>query len=221
MKTLRTLFISTAFLVLVGCTSAADTDWNRADTTATVASYQDFVKRHPNDPRVTQAQDRIGHLQDGEAWNLAQSTDTAEAFQNYLQQQPTGAHLADARQRESVLERAAEWKVAQADGKAPALNQFLRKFPTGAEADQARAMLAKLDAYRVRLAARKSKNAAERDSAHLQARYGKVLHEVEVVAAKSPRQLSYVESEPMTLADAKADCATLRSEHEHCEVVRR
>jgi hypothetical protein len=207
-----------AVLAAAGC-SSADSDWSRAQNANTVAAYQDFVNGHANDPRVAQAREQIQKLQDEQAWSDAQKADTAAALQQYIQSEPSGAHVSQARDRVAELERAAAWKVAEADGSEGALKQFLQKYAQGPEADQARAKLAQLDHYRVELASYHSKRQAEKDRARLQARYGKVVQGLAVVASST--KLNNIESAPMGLADAQSACASLQKEHQHCEILTR
>ncbi len=209
---------SVALLAAVGC-SSANSDWNRAQNAGTIAAYQNFVNAHGNDPRVVQAREQIQKLQDEQAWLDAEKGNSAAAFEQYLESQPKGTHVAEARERVAELGRAAAWKVAEADGSEPALRQFLQKYAQGPEADQARAKLAALDRYRVELASFHSKRQAEKDRAKLQARYGKVVHGLAVVA--SSKALNNVESQPMSFGDAQSACATLHSEHQHCEILTR
>jgi outer membrane protein assembly factor BamD (BamD/ComL family) len=206
--------------VLMSCTSP-DADWKQADAQGTIAAYEAFLKEHPNDERAVKAHERIHTLQDEQAWAEAEKTNSSEAFEQYLQKQPNGAHATEAHDRVAALERAAAWKVTQADGKEAALQQFLQKYNQGPESDQARARLEQLSGYRVQLASFRSTEEARRDSARMQARYGKLLHEVVVVPPTPPDKLNYVRSKPMSLADAQSACVTLKNAHQHCEIVKR
>lgn len=209
-----------AAALLIACSSAKK-DWDQANATGTVAAYQEFLTRHPNDAHVLEARTRIHKLEDEQAWMTAHSADTIEAYQQYLQSEPDGAHAQEARDKLSALERAAAWKAAQADGSAAALQAFLQKYPQGPESDQARAQLQQLSsAYRVQLGAFRSKSEAARTRAQLRKRYGKLLHEVILVPPSPPDKLTRVRSAPMSLEEAKAVCARLRKAHQHCEVAK-
>jgi SPOR domain len=224
-STLRRICLVGAAIVaagaLVACSSAQQ-DWNKASGQNTLAAYQEFLNQHPNSDFAGQAQSRITALRDDQAWTQAQNTNTAEAFRQYLNSQPNGQHAAESRERITAFERADAWKAAEADGKAPALQAFLQKYPQGAEADQARARLEQLktEAYRVQVAAFRAQKDADRAQARLQARYGKVLHEVVVVPPAAPEKLTTIRSTPMTLKEAQSACGTLKKEHQHCEVVK-
>lgn len=219
MNRLREFCLALATLAAIGC-STANSDWNQTLTVGTVAAYQQFVEKHPSDPRVAQARAQIHKLQDEQAWSNAQSVDTLAAFQQYIQAQPDGAHVTQARDRVGQLERAEAWKVAQADGSEAALRKFLQKYAQGPEADQARAKLAQLDHYRIELASFHSKKQAEKDRTKLQARYGNVVHNQLIVVA-SAKDLNQIESAPMSLAAAQSLCATLENEHQRCQVLTR
>jgi hypothetical protein len=206
---------------LAACSSARD-DFDKASAQNTVAAYEDFLKHHPDTDLAVQARDKIHTLQDEQAWASAQKTDTMEAFQQYLHDQPNGAHAADSRDRITALERAGAWKTALADGKQPAIEAFLQKYPQGPEADEARTKLQQLksEQYRVQLAAFRATRDADRARARLESKYGKLLHDVEVVPPTPAEKLTTVRSAPMTQKDAESACGTLKKEHQHCEVVK-
>jgi ribosomal 50S subunit-associated protein YjgA (DUF615 family) len=206
---------------LAACSSARD-DFDKASAQNTVAAYQDFLKHHPDTDLAVQARDKIQTLQDEQAWSSAQKSDTVEAFQQYLHDQPNGVHAADSRDRITALQRTAAWKTALADGKQPAIEAFLQKYPQGPEADQARSELQQLksEQYRVQLAAFRATKDADRARARLEAKYGKLLHDVEVVPPTPSEKLTTVRSAPMTQKDAESACGTLKKAHQHCEVVK-
>jgi hypothetical protein len=220
MNTVRGICLLAVVVGLMAC-SSPEADWKKADSQGTVAAYEDFLVKHPNDSHATQARTRIQSLEDDHAWTPAQNANTIESLKQYVQTQPNGTHVADAQERITGLERAAAWKVAQADGKQPALQDFLQKYPNGPEADLAKAQLQKLEeAYRVELAASRSKKEAERISARLQQRYAKILHAVVMIPATSPETRNHVRSGPMSLEDAQSACAKLKKAGQHCEVVK-
>lgn len=152
---------------------------------------------------------------------IAQKNNTADALQQYFRYQPNGVHATEGRDRLTALQRAAAWQAALADGKQPAIEAFLQKYPQGPEADQAHAKLdvLKSEQCRVQVAAFRARKDAERARARLQAKYGKVLHDVVVAPASAADKLTTVCSAPMTQKNPESACGTLKKEHQHCEVV--
>lgn len=221
MKTIRTIALLIVPALLMACNSA-QSDWNKAETANTAATFQDFLNQHPNDTHAQQARDRLQKIRDDQAWADAQQSNTLEAYQQYLQKDPNGAHVGDAHTQVTALERAAAWKTAQAANTESALQGFLQKYSQGAETDQAREQLKRLqsEGYRVELAKFKSENQAEKSRDSLKARFSSELHDVVVVPPNGSESLHRIESAPMTEADAKSACTKLKKEHQHCEVVK-
>jgi outer membrane protein assembly factor BamD (BamD/ComL family) len=219
-KITRAIYPIIAVAALAAC-SSAESDWQKAQAQNTAAAYEDFVKQHPNDAHAKEAQDRLQKLQDEAAWADAQKTNTADGYQQYLQKEPNGAHADDAHTQITALARADAWKTAQSANTAQALQDFLQKYSTGPEADQARAQLEKLQGYRVQLATARDEKAADKARAQLQTKFGGDLHDLVVIPPSGSEKLHRVTSGPMTEDDAKAACAKLKKEHQHCEVVTR
>ncbi len=203
---------------LVAC-SSAQSDWRRANSSDTVAAYQDFLRQHPNTPESVEARSRIHALEDEQAWTRAQQANTIAAFQAYIQDQPTGIHLAEARDRISASERMTAWTAASAADTPEALEAFLEKYPQGPEADQAKAKLAQLTGYRVQFAAYRSEEQAQKIRDRLQGKYGDLLGNVVVVPAAGS-STHVVRSAPMGELEANSACAKLKKAHQSCEVIR-
>lgn len=210
-----------AVATLVACSSARG-DFDTATTQNTLAAYQGFLKQHPNSDLAVQAQERIKVLQDEQAWASAQKTNTLDSFQQYLHDQPNGAHTSESRDRVAMLQRAAALQSALADGKQPAIEAFLQKYPQGPEAEQARSKLELLKSqqYRVQVAKFRAPKDIQRARTRMQAKYGKVLREVVVVAPTPANKLTTLRSAPMTLQDAKSACSELKKRRQYCEVVK-
>jgi len=219
MKKLSVLGLVLA-VFLMAC-SSTQADWQKATADNTVAAYQDFLKEHPNGEHADEARSRIHSLQDNEAWMAAMNTNTEAGFKKYVAAEPSGAHVDDAQSKIVGFKRAAAWQSASANGSVAALQAFLQQYPQGPESDEARAQLAKLTSgYQVELpGAYRSAKYAERESKRLQARFGKILHSVVVVAPTPPSKLHHLRSAPMSRDEADAACAKLKKAHERCEVV--
>ncbi len=220
MKTLGTISLLLAFF-LIAC-SSTEADWQKATSANTVAAYQDFLKEHPNGPNADEARSKIHMLQDDQAWMNAMGANTESGFQQYVKAQPAGSHVSEAQDKITGFERAAAWQTASADGSAAALQAFLEKYPAGPESDQAKAELQKLNSqYRVQLAGTyRSDRQAERASARLKARFGKLLHDVVVAPPAGSSKVRHLQSAPMSEDEANAACAKLKKARQHCEVVK-
>ena len=167
-----------AVLALAGC-SSAQSDWAAAGNENTVAAYQKFLTKHPNDQHANEAQTMILQLQDDNAWAEAKHSGTIAAYQIYLQQSPQGSHAGEASDDIKALERAAAWKNAQVDS-ATSVKDFLQKYPTGPESDQAKEKLKELAGYRAHLATEASDAKAQRRADQLKAKFKDQLQELTV-----------------------------------------
>ncbi|MGH8260942.1 MAG: tetratricopeptide repeat protein [Steroidobacteraceae bacterium] len=207
-------------LLLIAC-SSSEADWQKATTTNTIGSYQDFLKQHPNGEHANEARGRIHSIEDDQAWMAAINANTQQGFEQYLRNEPGGMHAQEARDRITGFQRAAAWKTAQSEGTVASLQAFLQKYATGPEADEARAQLQKLqNGFQAQLASYRSRKSADRDAERLKRRFGSILHEVVVVPATPTDKLNHVRSAPMSEADVKAACAALKKKHQRCEVVK-
>lgn len=206
-------------LAVTAC-SSANTDWANATAQNTVSGYQAFLGKHPSDTHAEDAQARIASLQDDSAWMTAQSGNSAASYQQYLQAEPTGSHAQAARDQMAALERASAWSTAESDGSASALQAFLQKYPQGPESDQAKQKLAALhNDYRAELGSYHDERAAKHRLSQLQTRFSSVLKEVDVVAPDASNKRYRVMSGLMDRQDAASACASLKRDHQACEVV--
>ena len=207
-------------LVLTACNSA-DKDWATASNANTIAAYQKFLDKHAGDAHANEAKAYMLALQDDAAWNVAKNANSLDSYRQYLQAEPNGSHAQSAREQVAGLEQANAWKTAQSDGSATALQAFLQKYPQGAEADQARQKLAVLNSsYRAELGAFHNEHAAERKRSELQSRFSGLLKEVEVLSPDSSDKRYRVMSGPMDRHEAASTCASLKRDHQSCEVVK-
>jgi hypothetical protein len=211
--------ISWAAVLLLTACGSAQTDWNQARATNTVAAYETFIDQHPNTPQSVQAHQQIAVLNDEGAWAQALQASTAESFESYLQQRPSGRHAEEARGRIGSIERMNAWYAASAVGTTEALQDFLGQYPHGPQADQARARLARITGYRVELAAVRSEQQAEQTRDRLQGKYGDILGTVVVVPGVDAGQ-HLVLSADMGPDEARSACVKLKEANLTCEVIK-
>ncbi len=219
MRSLTMILLIGAAFMTASC-GLGPYDWNKAMAANTVAAYETYLQDHRDGKHADDARGRILALKDDQAWSAAQKLKTIEGYQAYLQQEAGGVHAGDAQYQLTALQRARDWQAIQQGSSATALQAFLKTYPQGPESSEARQRLSTL-AYQVRLADVRSKAAAEHKRDQLQARFGKVLREVVVIAPANPNANYQVASEPMTEADANAACAALERAHQSCSLMQR
>jgi outer membrane protein assembly factor BamD (BamD/ComL family) len=210
-------FLSCAAL-LVACGSAKY-EWSQANNLNTIAAYQAYLAKYPNDVHAADASNRIAELKDTQAWNAAQVASSVEGYQQYLTAEPSGAHAQAARDEIATWERAAAWRTAQTNETAQSLQDFLQKYPTGMEADAAQDKLKMLTGYRAELGTAHSKRLAERERDTLAKRFGKSFQQVVVLEPDANSHDYRITSAPMSQADATAACATVKQSGRSCEVI--
>jgi hypothetical protein len=204
--------------VLFGC-SSAEQDWNRAVAANSVAAYQQYLTKHPGGPHQAEAGDRIHSLQDSEDWSEAKQANSTESYKAYLQKEPAGLHTKEAQDAIAASGEANDWKTAQSSGTVASLQDFLKKYPNGATAAQARAKLAEMSGYKVRLTSATTRKQAERVRDRLRRKYGNIVHDLVVAPASSGKGYG-VDSSPMSQSQADSTCAQLKKSHQGCEVIK-
>lgn len=219
MNLIRGLCFLTAAALIVAC-SSAESDWNQANQTHTIAAYQDFLTKHADSPHAAEAHQQIQTLQDDQAWATAQQANTADGYQQYLTAMPSGAHAQDAHDKLTALQRAAAWDTAKNNPTESSLQSFLQMYPSGAEADQARSLLQTLD-YRVQLGSFSSSDAADKAKGRLQDKYSNELQQVMVIQPTGKSKIYHLASAAMTQDAAKAACAQVRKAGQSCSVVKK
>ena len=208
--------------VLTACSSAnTNKDWANARTENTVAAYESYIDKHPGDEHAAWARKRIGTLLDDSAWQTAQRANSVDSYLQYLAVEPYGTHAQAARDEIEALDRANAWRNAQSSGSKMALQAFLQRYPQGPEADRARQKVAALQGeYRAELGAFQNKVAAERKRAKLQSRFNSILKELDVVSPDSSNKEYRLMSGLMDRHEADSACASLKRDHQSCEVIK-
>lgn len=205
--------------VLLAACGSAKYEWSQASHLDTIAAYQAFVSKFPNDVHAADASRRIAELNDTQAWNAAQIASSVEGYQQYLTAEPNGAHVQAAREEIATRERVAAWRIAQTSGTAQSLQDFLQKYPTGAEADAARDKLKSLAGYRAELGTAHTKRIAEHERDALAKRFAKDFQQIVVLEPDANSHDYRITSAPMSQDDANAACATVKQSGRSCEVI--
>jgi outer membrane protein assembly factor BamD (BamD/ComL family) len=205
--------------VLLAACGSAKYEWSQANSLNTIAAYQAFLAKYPNDVHAAEANNRIAELKDAQAWNAAQAASSVEGYQQYLTAEPSGAHAQAARDEIATRERVAAWRATQTNQTAQSLQDFLQKYPTGPEADAARDKLKTLTGYRAELATAHSKQVADRERDSLAKRFSKNFQEVVVLEPDASSHDYRITSAPMSKEDANAACAAVKQSGRSCEVI--
>ena len=205
-------------VVLSACGSAKY-EWSQASNLNTVAAYQVFLSKYPNDTHAADANNRISELKDAQAWNAAQAASSVEGYQQYLTAEPSGTHAQAAQEEIMTRERVAAWRTTQMNETVQSLQNFLQKYPAGAEADAARDRLKMLTGYRAELGTAHTRQLAERERDTLAKRFGKNFQQVVVLEPDANSHDYRITSVPMSKEDANAACATVKQSGRSCEVI--
>jgi len=205
--------------VLLAACGSAKYEWSQANNLDSIAAYQAFLAKYPNDAHAADANNRIAELRDTQAWNAAQVASSVEGYQQYLTAEPSSAHAQAAREEIATRERAAAWRTAQTNETARSLQDFLQEYPAGMEADAARDKLKMLAGYRAELGTAHSKRVAERERDTLAKRFGKNFPQVIVLEPDAGSHDYRITSAPMSKEDASAACATVKQSGRSCEVI--
>jgi outer membrane protein assembly factor BamD (BamD/ComL family) len=205
--------------ILLAACGSAKYEWSQASTLNTIAAYQTYLSKYPNDVHATDAKRRIAELQDEQAWSTAQMASTVPSYQQYLSLEPNGAHAQAARDEIASHQRAAAWQTAQINPTAQSLQDFLQEYPTGAEADHARDKLKVLAGYRAELGIAHTQQLAERERDATAKRFGKSFPQVMVLEPDANSRDYRIASSPMSEQDANAACATVKKAGRSCKVV--
>jgi hypothetical protein len=212
-------FLLCCAALLAACGGSAKYEWSQANTINTVAAYQAFLSKYPNDVHAADAQSRIAALQDNQAWSTAHGMSTVQGYQEYLTVEPNGAHVQAAGDEIASLERSAAWQSAQINGTAQSLQEFLQKYPAGPEADHARGKLKTLAGYRAELGTAHNQKLADRERDEFAKRFGKNLEQVVVLEPDATSRDYRITSGPMSEHDANAACASVKQAGRSCKVI--
>jgi outer membrane protein assembly factor BamD (BamD/ComL family) len=205
--------------VLLTTCGSAKYEWSQASTINTIAAYQTFLSKYPNDPHAVEALSRIAKLGDEQAWSAAQVASSIQGYQQYLTAEPNGTHTSAATDEIAVRERVAAWRAAQANATPQLLQEFLQKYPSGPEAVQARDRLRAIAGYRAELGMAHTERLAGRERDALAKRFGKELSQVIVLAPDANSREYRITSAPMSEEDANSACAAVKRAGGICNII--
>lgn len=130
----RGAFVASMLLVFVavGCPSP-ESEWQKAAKANSLAAYEEFLQRHPDSARASEAQERIDQLQRTAEIESAFRAGTIAALERIVEKYPRdpGADRARVKLAELHFERTAEIDSL------PAWREFLGRFPEGPSSEKA------------------------------------------------------------------------------------
>jgi outer membrane protein assembly factor BamD (BamD/ComL family) len=165
-----------ATVALSACGAAYE--WSHASTLNTIAAYQTFLSKYPNNPHAVDAQSRIAESRDRRAWTTAQIASSIQGYQQYLKTEPNGTHARVAREEIVARERDAAWQAAQTNETARSLQAFINRYPSSAEADEARDRLKLMVGYPAEFKTARSGRQVDCERQVLTKRFDKDLRQV-------------------------------------------
>jgi outer membrane protein assembly factor BamD (BamD/ComL family) len=171
------IFCGTALLSACGTNHG----WSRASSADTIAAYERFLSKFPDNPHAIDARSRIAKLQDEQAWTTARIATSVQGYQQYLATEPNGAHRQAARDEIMTRERDAAWRTAQTNETPQSLQDFLNRYPSSVEATEARDRLDAIAGYRAEFGTARSRRLADRQRDALAKRFGSALPKVTVL----------------------------------------
>ncbi|HEY6184504.1 MAG TPA: SH3 domain-containing protein [Terriglobales bacterium] len=125
-----------ASLLLTGCNNP-ENDFEKAKQVNTEQGYQDFIKRHPDSPLVTQAQTDLEKV----AFEAAKRAATAAALETFLSRFPKSSLT---EQAQVVLENL-QYEQTKRTGTVEAYETLLRRFSAGQHATNAKSELEEIE----------------------------------------------------------------------------
>jgi len=131
-------FIGIFFIVSL-LTIACDTakkDWEKAQAEDTIAIYEEYLQKHPEDENANKAHNRLEYLYRPIDWQKAQEANTISAYEDYLKNHPKGEYANKAQGELNELYLPIEFKKAKTSKTIEAYLSFLRKYPKSDEAKE-------------------------------------------------------------------------------------
>lgn len=122
------LFVLAVSILASACSNSGTASWSRINTSANIADYYDFIRRHPHSPLVQTAQAVIDSLE----WGNASRRNTVSDYDNYIFKHPRGRYLSNARTCIETL----DWMAAERANTIDSYTVYLKKHSESAHSDQ-------------------------------------------------------------------------------------
>jgi len=223
-------------LILTSCASP-EKDWRLAERDDSQNAYLEFLAKHPESELVEQARKRIDELKVIRAWERAEFKDSLVAYQAFIDKYDDSEYAVTARERARVIQRDERWERISANGGKTAVEAFLEEYPDAPQLTEARSMLAAIAEaeeaarpkerpgnFRLQLAAFETIVAAEQELRRLVALAPETLIgpvRIEMPGQDGSSNMFLLKSVPMTGAEARDACATLKKLGQNCLLINR
>jgi len=226
---LVTMTVMVAVALLAIACSSRQQQWETARSADTLEAYQAFLRSFPEGEFVSQAQARMGELQETADWQKATQTDTADGYQQFLNQHPQGRMADEARIR------LGNFALAQTPSNTPSdvVPEGTGATAVGAQAAASpsppvagpamKAAALQAGSYRIQLGAFSGGDKqAMAEWRRLEGEYPQLLHGLSpsVKLATTPAGHLYrLQAGALTEENARKVCATLKASNHACIIV--
>jgi len=116
-------------LLLSGCTSIIQSDWEKAQILDTESSYKDFLSKHPKGTFSKKAKNEIEKID----WQKTEKSNSIDAYKVFLKKYPRGSFR---KQAQNILTEL-KWIKVQNDNSINAYLEFIRDYPENIHKSQA------------------------------------------------------------------------------------
>lgn len=192
-------------------------DWAQAQASQSPDALRAYLQAHPMGPNADAALEQLLDLERRFVWQTAQRSATREAFENFLLQYPDAPEADEARARIAALAPPVPARtVKPVAEKAPAA-------PANAAATRSVASPgASAGSSRLQLGAFSTRERAMQQRKLLESQFSRLLPgtlSVDAPTGSGGDQLYRLRSAPMSEAQARSICATLKEKGQACMVV--
>jgi hypothetical protein len=192
-------------------------DWAKAQAAQSAEALRAYLQAHPMGPNADAALEQLLDLERRFVWQTAERTASREAFENFLLQYPDAPEADEARRRIAALSPpvpATPRKPAAATAPAAPARSPAARPATAARASAGSA--------RMQFGAFSTRERALRQRQLLESKFSQLLPgtlSVDAPGSGSKDQLYRLRSAPVSEAQARSGCATLKEQGQACVVV--
>ncbi len=91
---------------------ALERDWKQTKSSGKIASYNEFIQKHPRSKQVAEARQELKLLEADRDWKSAQDVNSVRAFTEFLKSHSSSQYSAEARKCLTVLQADEAWNDA-------------------------------------------------------------------------------------------------------------
>ena len=120
-------------------------DWAQAEQENSIASYQKYVKRHPEGSHAQTAHQRIQKLEESRAWEMAMKRNTTSGYRSFMKRFPQSEFADRAFEALETAEEKLAWKDTQRRDRISVYLKFIRSYPNSLYRTEAERRIEELD----------------------------------------------------------------------------